>query len=347
MADELAPRRGGWTRTGRKGAFRYLDAKGRQIRDEAALERIGQLAIPPAWKDVRISPSPRAKVQATGYDRAGRKQYLYHADYRAAQEQAKYDSLVRFAERLPELRAAMAEHLDREGLDRERVSAIALRLINLGWFRVGSERHARESRTYGITTLTRRHVTVRGHRIGLAFRGKQQIQVRTTVVDDELAAAVRELLAVPGGARVFRYESEGGVCNLTSTRLNDYVKEHMGQEFTAKDFRTWGGTLMAAVAFAERAARDGFPETATDQKRSVTAVMRRVAQQLGNTPAVCRASYVSPAVVDQYLDGRTLEDFRPRHLRVVSARQVELDAEERALLSLLRSWRIRRARAAA
>jgi len=125
------------------------------------------------------------------------------------------------------------------------------------------------------------------------------------------------------------------------------VKEHMGQEFTAKDFRTWGGTLMAAVAFAERAARDGFPETATDQKRSVTAVMRRVAQQLGNTPAVCRASYVSPAVVDQYLDGRTLEDFRPRHLRVVSARQVELDAEERALLSLLRSWRIRRARAAA
>ena len=347
MADELAPRRGGWTRTGRKGAFRYLDAKGRQIRDEAALERIGQLAIPPAWKDVRISPSPRAKVQATGYDRAGRKQYLYHADYRVAQEQAKYDSLVRFAERLPDLRAAMAEHLDREGLDRERVSAIALRLINLGWFRVGSERHARESRTYGITTLTRRHVTVRGHRIGLAFRGKQQIQVRTTVVDDELAAAVRELLAVPGGARVFRYEWEGGVCNLTSTRLNDYVKEHMGQEFTAKDFRTWGGTLMAAVAFAERAARDGFPETATDQKRSVTAVMRRVAQQLGNTPAVCRTSYVSPAVVDQYLDGRTLEDFRPRHLRVVSARQVELDAEERALLSLLRSWRIRRARAAA
>jgi DNA topoisomerase-1 len=347
VVDELARKRRGWTRTGRKSAFRYVDAKGRQIRDEAALERIRQLAIPPAWKHVWISPSARAKLQATGYDRAGRKQYLYHADYRAAQEQAKYEALIRFAERLPDLRAVMAEHLDRNGLDRERVSAVALRLINLGWFRVGSERHARESRTYGITTLTKRHVEVRGHRISFAFRGKQQIQVRTTLVDDELAGAVRELLAVPGGARVFRYEWEGGVCNLTSTRLNDYVKEHMGEEFTAKDFRTWGGTLLAAVGLAEHAVRHGFPETATDEKRSVTAVMRRVAQQLGNTPAVCRASYVSPAVIEQYLDRRTIEDFRPRHLRVVSARQLGLDPEEQALLSLLRSWRIRQARAAA
>jgi DNA topoisomerase I len=347
MVDELAPKRRGWTRVGRKSAFRYLDAKGRQITDEAALERIRKLAIPPAWTDVRISPSPRSKLQATGYDRAGRKQYLYHPDFRAAQEQAKYDSLIRFAERLPELRAAMAEHLDRDGLDRERVSAIALRLINLGWFRVGSERYARESRTYGITTLTRRHVTVRGRRISLAFRGKHQIQVRTTFVDDELAAAMRELLRVPGGARVFRYEWEGDLYNLTSKRLNDYVKTYMGNDYTAKDFRTWGGTLLAAVGFAEHVARHGFPETRTDEKRSVTAVMRRVAQQLGNTPAVCRASYVSPAVVEQYLDGRTIEDFRPRHLRVVSAREVGLDAEEQALLSLLRSWRIRQARAAA
>src|SRR5438046_348939 len=347
VADEPARKRRGWTRKGRKGAFRYLDRDGREIRDPDVVERIEQLPIPTAWKDVRIAPSARAKLQATGYDRAGRKQYLYHPDYRAAQEQAKYDGLIRFAERLPALRAAMAEHLDRDGLDRERVSAIALRLINLGWFRVGSERHARESRTYGITTLTRRHVAVRGHRISLSFRGKHQIQVRTTFVDDELASAMRELLRVPGGARVFRYEWEGDVYNLTSKRLNDYVKTYMGPEYTAKDFRTWGGTLLTAIAFAERAVRHGFPETKTDEKRSVTAVMRRVAQQLGNTPAVCRASYVSPAVVDQYLEGRTLEDFRPRHLRVVSARQVELDAEERALLSLLRSWRIRRARAAA
>jgi DNA topoisomerase-1 len=170
--------------------------------------------------------------------------------------------------------------------------------------------------------------------------------VRSTLVDVELAGALKDLLTLKG-ARVFQYEWEGGRYNLTSKRLNDYVKLYMGDDFSAKDFRTWGGTLQAAIAFAERARRDGFPETKTDERRSVSAVMRRVAQQLGNTPAVCRASYVSPAVVEQYLDGRTIEDFRPRHLRVVGARQVGLDPEEQALLSLLRSWRIRQARAAA
>ena len=197
-----------------------------------------------------------------------------------------------------------------------------------------------------LQRLKGRHVEVRGHRISIAFRGKHKIQVRTTLVDEELAAAMKELLARKG-ARVFRYENDGSLHNLTSRRLNDYVKLHLGDEFTAKDFRTWGGTLTAAVAFAERVRRYGFPETKTDEKRSVSAVMRRVSEQLGNTPAVCRASYVSPAVVDQYLDGRTIEDFRPRHLRVVGARQVDLDPEELALLSLLRSWRIRRAREAA
>jgi DNA topoisomerase-1 len=317
----------GWTRKGRKGSFRYFDQRGREIRDDAKVERVQKLAIPPAWKDVWISPSPRAKLQATGYDKAGRKQYVYHADFRAAQEQAKYDKLIRFAEKLPDLRATMAEHLDKDGLDRERISAVALRLINSGWFRVGSERYARESKTYGITTLTKRHVSVRGHRIALSFRGKHSIQVRTTIVDDELAAAMREL--------------------LTSKRLNDYVKLYMGPEFSAKDFRTWGGTLLAATALAEHVERRGFPETKTDEKRAISNVMQRVAQQLGNTPAVCRASYVSPAVIDQYLEGRTIVDFRPRHLRVVGAREVGLDPEEQALLSLLRSWRIRQARAAA
>jgi DNA topoisomerase I len=307
------------------------------------LERIEKLVIPPAWKEVWISPRPAAKLQATGVDKAGRRQYLYHPDFRAAQEQAKYDKLIRFAEKLPELRAAMAKHMEKEGLDRERVSAVALRLINVGWFRVGSERYARESRTYGITTITKRHVGVRGNRIAIQFRGKHKIQVRSTIVDEELAGALRELLKLRGGSRVFRYEWEGRVWNLTSQRLNDYVKIYMGDDFTAKDFRTWGGTLLAAIAFAER----GLPETQTEAKRSIAAVMRRVAEQLGNTPAVTRASYVSPAVIDQYLDGRTIEDFRPRHLRVVGARDTGLDPEEQALLSLLRSARIRRAREAA
>jgi DNA topoisomerase-1 len=157
---------------------------------------------------------------------------------------------------------------------------------------------------------------------------------------------MRSLLAVKG-PRVFKYEWEGRVYNLTNKRLNDYVKIYLGEEFSAKDFRTWGGTLLAAIYFAERVDRHGFPETATEQKRSVTAVMRRVAERLGNTPAVTRSSYVSPAVVEQYLDGRTIDDFRPRHLRVVGARDVALSQEEEAMLSLLRSWRIRRAREAA
>jgi len=334
------------TRTGRRGAFRYLDARGRVIRDEATLARIEALVIPPAWKDVWISPRANAKLQATGYDAAGRKQYLYHPAFRAAQEEAKYDSLIRFGERLPALRAAMAEHLDRDELDRERVSAVALRLISLGWFRVGSERYARDG-TYGVTTLQRRHVRVRGQRIQLAFRAKAGIRVRTELVDAELASAIRDLLAVRPGARVFKYRWEGDLYNLTSSRLNDYVKLHLGEEFSAKDFRTWGGTLLASIYFAERATRAGFPETAAAQKREVTAVMRLVAEKLGNTPAVCRTSYVAPAVVEEYLAGRTIEDFRPRHLRVVNARDPGLSPEEAAMLSLLRSWRIRQARKAA
>jgi len=334
------------SRVGTRRPFRYLDGRGNQIRDAEVLERIEELAIPPAWKDVWISPRPYAKLQATGYDKAGRKQYLYHSDYRAEQEQEKYDRLIRFGARLPELRAAMTEHLDKDELDRERVSAVALRLISLGWFRVGSERYAREG-TYGVTTLLRRHVRVRGTRIRLSFPSKGGIRVRTELVDEDLADAIRGLLRVRGGPRVFKYRWEDEVYNLTSKRLNDYVKIYLGEEFTAKDFRTWGGTLLAAVYFAERVDQQGFPAVEAEQKRSVTYVMRRVAKQLGNTPAVTRDSYVSPAVVEQYLDGRTIDDFRPRHLRIVKARDTGLSPEEQAVLSLLRSWRIRRERKAA
>jgi DNA topoisomerase I len=221
-----------------------------------------------------------------------------------------------------------------------------LRLISLGCFRVGSERYVRDG-TYGVTTLMRRHVRVRGRRIHLSFRAKAGVHVSSELVDEELADAIRGLLAVKGGARVFKYRWEDELYNLTSKRLNDYVKLYLGEEFSAKDFRTWGGTLLASIYLAERCEQEGFPESVTAEKRSVSAVMRRVAKQLGNTPAVCRASYVSPAVIEQYLDGRTIADFRPRHLRVVKARDLDLSPEEQAMLSLLRSWRIREARKAA
>jgi DNA topoisomerase-1 len=311
-------RKGGWRREGSRGRFRYLDARGKRITDDEKLDRIRSLVIPPAWKDVWISPSPKAKLQ--GFDR-----------------------LNRFAERLPDLRAAMAKHMDNDALDRNRVSAVATRLINHGWFRVGSERYVKESQTFGITTLRKGHVKVRGQRIAFQFRTKHRAVVRTTLVDAELAEAMNELLALRGGPRLFRYEWEGSLCNLTGARLNEYVRDYLGDEFTAKDFRTWGGTLIAAIALAER----GTAETEPEAKRAIAAVVRRVGEELGNTPAVARSSYVSPAVIDQYLDGRTIEDFRPRHLRVVGARDIGLDKEEQALLSLLRSWRIRQSRAAA
>jgi DNA topoisomerase I len=334
----------GWRRVGSRRRFRYLDDAGNEIQDEEQLERIRALVIPPAWRDVWISPSARSKLQATGIDAAGRKQYLYHPSYRAKQEQAKYDKLIRFAERLPDLRAAMSEHMDLDGLPFERVAAVAVRLINVGWFRVGNDRYAKESRTFGITTLRKSHVQVRGSRVTFRYRGKHRIWIHSAFVDAELAEVIRELLSLPGSARLFRYDcGDGEHANLDSRRLNDYIGEYLGNEFTAKDFRTWGGTLLAAIAFADH----DPPENPTQAKRRVAAVMRGVGERLGNTPAVARSSYVSPAVVEQYLDGRTIDDFRPRHLRVVGARDVGLDPEEQATLSLLRSWRIRAARAAA
>jgi DNA topoisomerase-1 len=336
------PSRLTWTRKGTRRPFRYFDAQGNRIRDPVVIARLDSLAIPPAWKDVWIAPTARAKLQAVGIDSAGRRQYRYHADFRAQQEAAKYDELIRFAEKLPDLRLAMGEHLTRDPLDPLHVCAVAIRLINLAWFRVGSDRHTKRSRTYGVTTLNKSHVKVRGTRVTFRFRAKGKVQVRTAVIDVELADSIRALLATPG-RRLFRYEVEGGLGNLTNRRLNEYVREYMGGDYSCKDFRTWGGTLTAAIAFAER----GPVEEKTEQKRVVAAVMRTVAERLGNTPAVARASYVSPAVVEQYLDGRTIDDFRPRHLRIVTARDIGLDQEEQATLSLLRSWRIRESRKAA
>jgi DNA topoisomerase-1 len=336
-------RRGGWRRVRSGKGFRYVDGHGYPIDDEAELERIRALAIPPAWRDVWISPNARAKLQAVGVDRAGRRQYRYSPAFRESQEREKYDRLIRFGERLPALRERMSEHMELEPYDRERVCAVAVRLIDLSWFRVGSERPARARRVYGVTTLTKRHVSVRGTRVSFRFATKNRARVRTTIVDEELADAVRDLLALPGSARIFRYRRNGDLVPLTAVQLNEYVRDHLGPDFSAKDFRTWGGTLSAAVALA---AYDQ-PRSEAEAKRVLAAVARRVGERLGNTPAVARASYIAPAVVDAYTDGRTLADFRPRALRIVRARGLDLDAEEAALLSLLRSARARESRPAA
>jgi DNA topoisomerase I len=334
-------RRGGWRRLGHAPRFRYEDAHGELIEDEERLERIRSLVIPPAWRDVWISPNPRAKLQATGVDSAGRTQYLYHPDFRAAQEQAKFERLVRFGELLPGLRSQIRRDLRQGPYELGWASGVAVTLINRAWFRVGSERNARRARTYGVTTLFKSHVSVRGERLKFRFRTKNRALVRTTLVDAPLAAAIKELLALPGGSRLFRFERDGELANLTAPLLNDYIGENLGEGFTGKDFRTWGGTLTAAIALAEH----GPPGSETEAKRVLASVMRSVGHELGNTAAVARSSYVSPAVVEQYLDGITLEQFQPNG-RLLSARQRGLSPNERALLSLLRSWRMRSRRAA-
>jgi DNA topoisomerase-1 len=303
------------------------------LEDPDELERIATLAIPPSWRDVWVSPSARAKVQATGLDLAGRRQYRYHAGYRAAQERAKFERLVRFAEQLPVLRQAVSAHMDAQPTSRERVCAVAVKLINETWFRVGSERYAERSRTFGVTTLSKRHVTVRGRRLRFAFRAKHGVQVRTTLVDEVLAEHIRELLDLPGGSRLFRYANGQGIVPLRGPVLNDYLREYMGAEFTAKDFRTWGGTLVAAIALAEH----GPGESPLEETHALTSAMRTVARRLGNTPATARTSYVSPVLVEHFRRGRTIEEFRPRRLRAVAAREEGLTVEERALLALLQT----------
>ncbi|HXG76673.1 MAG TPA: hypothetical protein VNJ53_08900 [Gaiellaceae bacterium] len=323
-------RRGGWRRLGRR-RFRYVDARGREIRDEEALERIRALAIPPAWQDVWISPGPRARLQATGVDAAGRKQYLYHPAYRAEREREKFDRLLRFAAGLPALRGRAERHLRLGPYHREWACAVALGVVNKAWFRVGSDRHARRSRTYGVTTLRKRHASVSGDQVLFCFRAKNRRLVRRELRSAVLAEAVADLLALPDGSRLFRFLRDGELVDLSAAHLNAYIAEHLGDGFTAKDFRTWGGTLLAASELA----RHGPPATEAEATRVVAAVMRTVGAELGNTAAVARDSYVSPAVVELYRAGRTLEDYRPAN----AAGPSRLSTHEKALVRLLRSGR--------
>ncbi len=320
-------RRGGWRRLGTK-RFRYVTASGEEVCDEEQLERIQALVIPPAWREVWISSNPRARVQATGVDAAGRKQYRYHASFRAAQDRAKYEQLLDFAKALPDLRATTTRHLRDAAHDRDWTCALAVGLVNKTWFRVGSDRHTRRSRTYGVTTLTKRHASVDGDEVEFCFRAKNRRLVRRTIRNAALARGVARLLDLPGGGRLFRYERDGELVALTADELNEYLAENMGDGFTAKDFRTWGGTLLAASELARR----GASEDERESKRTIAAVMRSVGEELGNTAAVARESYVSPAVIDAYLDGRTLEDYRR-----ATRRPPRLSRDERALVRLLRA----------
>lgn len=292
-----------WRRQGTPDSgFRYLRADGAPVRSPAALRRIQSLVIPPAWTGVRIAPTSGARVQATGIDRAGRTQYRYHPDYTARQSSRKYRKLVPYAKALPRLRTVTAGHLRQKGLTRERVLATAVRLMMRGFFRVGSERYATQNRTFGLVTLRKSHVEVKRDTLRFRYRGKSGVQQRQVVAGTPLARMVRELMKLKG-TRLFQYRAEdGSVRPVRAADINAYVKEILGEQYTSKDIRTWGGTVRTAVVLAEL----GPPKDAAEASRNLKLACRLVAAELGNTPAVCRSAYIHPLVLDRYAHGDTI-----------------------------------------
>jgi DNA topoisomerase-1 len=323
-----------WRRLGTKRrGFQYEDAKGQRITSETELERIRLLAIPPAWSDVRISPRAGSRLQAIGVDTKGRVQYIYHAQYAARQQQKKYEKIIRFGEHLPDLRRRTNEDIAREGLPRERVLATIVRLINDLYFRVGSEMSVKRYRTYGITTLRNRHLEIkRGGRLIFTFVGKHHVRHRRIVVDEELAMLMADIKAI-GGSKLFNYLGEDGKARPIRPRdVNDYIKAATSAEFSAKDFRTWGGTLNAAIELAEM----GKADDERTAKRNLAQAVKRVAERLGNTPTVCRTCYIHPDILSGYMKGITLNAFRRRVERSIKRIQPEHELEEVALLNLLK-----------
>ncbi|HEX5569342.1 MAG TPA: DNA topoisomerase IB [Streptomyces sp.] len=294
----------GYTRRRHGRGFRYLDTSGHPLRDPVELERIKCLVIPPAWTDVWICPRPNGHLQAVGTDAAGRRQYLYHPQFRAEQEQAKHDHVLDVAEALPRIREAVEVHLGRRGLTRERVLAIAARLLDLGFFRVGGERYAERNSSYGLTTLLREHTRCRGGEVIFNYPAKHGRQQVRAVADPATHRAVRALLRRRGGGeRLLAYWERPAWWEVTGEDLNSYLKALGGVDITAKDFRTWHATVLAAVALAVSRFAD---RGRTARRQAVTRAVREVSEYLGNTPAVCRASYINPRVIELYEDGVTI-----------------------------------------
>jgi DNA topoisomerase I len=309
--------------------FRYVDATGKTITDAAEIRRIRALAIPPAWTDVRICPRANGHIQATGRDAKGRKQYRYHARWRQVRDETKFGRMIAFAEALPIIRARVAKDAARPGLPREKVLAVVTQLLERTLIRVGNEEYARHNRSYGLTTMRGKHVAVEGPKISFRFRGKSGKEHIIDVRDRRLAGVVRRCQELPG-QELFQYIDELGQTRcIESADVNAYLREAAGDDFSAKDFRTWYGTLLAARALGEQASR-GAP-----RQKHVLQAVAWVAAKLGNTPTVCRKSYVHPAVVDRYLRGGLERMARPS-TAPAAHQNGKLDADERALLALLK-----------
>jgi DNA topoisomerase-1 len=329
MSDEDGTRALRRRRAGR--GFVYVDGQGHAIRDPDTLSRIKRLAIPPAWRHVWICPAPDGHLQASGRDARGRKQYRYHPRWRAVRDETKYTRMIAFAAALPAIRRKVADDLDRAGLPREKVLATVVRLLETTLIRVGNEEYARANGSFGLTTLRARHVDVDGSTLTFEFRGKGGRRHRVGVSDRRLARIVRRCQELPG-QELFQYvDDDGERRTISSGDVNDYLRTISGEDFTAKDFRTWAGTVLAARALAEIPAFT----SATAARRNVARAVERVAESLGNTPAVCRKGYIHPDVIDRYLAGDLLAALAPARRCTGSSHGLRPD--ETAVVALLQS----------
>ena len=325
----VSPNARGWTRRRAGKGFVYLDADGQRLPAEE-VQRIRSLAIPPAWKDVWICPYPSGHIQAVGTDDAGRRQYLYHPDWRVKRDQMKFDRVAEAARKLPRARREVLAHLGLDGMPLERASAAAVRLLDLGYFRIGSDAYTDTNGSFGLTTLERRHVRCRGQRLVFSFTGKSGIEHTIEIEDDVVRAALDRMRRRRGGGdRLLAYQNSRRWTPLDAPTVNVYLRELLGGDLTAKDFRTWHATVLAATALAMS---DEPGDTKRSRQRAVKAAVQEVADYLGNTPTIAKNSYIDPRVIDLYEDGTTIASVARKRHRSADVRQAEL---ERAVLRML------------
>src|SRR5438105_11573393 len=325
--------RPGYTRKANGEGFNWFDVDGQQIRDEQRLLRLKRLAIPPAWTDVWICPASNGHIQATGRDARRRKQYLYHERWREVRDESKYDRIIDFAKALPKIRRRVAKGLKLSGLPREKVLSTVVQLLERTLIRIGNEEYARENKSFGLTTMKDRHVRVKGAKLRFRFRGKSGREHEVDVTDGRIANIISKLQDLPG-QDLFQYvDHDGKVRDITSQDVNEYLREITGQDFSAKDFRTCAGTVLTSIALN---AQEKF-ETPKQAKSNINMAIKAVAKILGNTPAICRKCYVHPAVLENYLDQKSIDGLKQTTEDTLEKEDVDLRSSETAVLKFLES----------
>ena len=325
--------RPGYTRKANGEVFKWFDAEGKLIRDEQRLLRINRLAIPPAWTEVWVSPSLNGHIQATGRDARRRKQYLYHERWREVRDENKYDRIISFGKALSKIRKRVSQDLKLPGLPREKVLATVVQLLERTFIRIGNEEYARENKSFGLTTMKDRHVEVKGSKLRFRFRGKSGREHEVDVTDRRIAKIISKLQDLPG-QDLFQYlDEDGKVRDISSQDVNEYLRGITGEDFSAKDFRTWAGTVLTAIALN---AQEKF-ETQKQAKSNIKTAISAVARILGNTPAICRKCYVHPAVLETYLDQKSIDGLKRTTEEALEKEDVDLRSSEKAVLKFLES----------